>query len=107
MHYHKSRLKYTGSLIEFDYKGMTTRIIDKHGDLKWHGMDYFLSEALRGERVGLKAQGKSRYEVWFGDYLLGVVDEEQETFTPQQEGSSAPRVNKARKKQKAVIREFD
>ena len=107
MHYHKSPLKYTGSLIEFDYKEMTTRIIDKHGDLKWHSMDYFLSEALRGERVGLKDIGKSLYEVWFGDYLLGVVDEEQETFRPQQEGSNTPRVIKARKKQKAAIREFD
>lgn len=70
-------------------------------------MAYFLSEALRGERVGLKAQGKGLYEVRFGDYLLGIVDEKHEKFTPQQEGSGAPRVIKARKKQKAEIREFD
>ena len=107
MHYHKSPLKYTGSLIEFDCKEVTMRIIDKHGDLKWHSMDYFLSEALRGESMGLKDIGKSLYEVWFGDYLLGGVDEEQETFRPQQEGSNTPRIIKARKKQKAAIREFD
>lgn len=107
MHYHKSARKYTGSLIEFDYKDMATRIIDKHGDLKWRSMDYFLSEALRGERVGLKAQGKGLYEVRFGDYMLGLVDEKRGTFTPRQEGREAPRVIRARKKQKAVIREFE
>lgn len=106
-HYKKSTIPYTGSLVDYDYKDMPTRKIDKHGDLKWHSMDYFLSEALRGERVGLKAVGKQRYEVWFGPYLLGVVDEREETFTPQLSKGCKPRIIKARKKQKAYIREFD
>lgn len=82
-HYRRSTRKYTGSLMEFDYKEMTTRKIDKHGDLKWHSMDYFLSEALRGERVGMKSLGKGRYEIWFCEHLLGIVDENEKTFSPQ------------------------
>ena len=74
-HYHKSSRKYKGSLVEIDYGKMPTRIIDSHGDLKWHGVDYFLSEALRGERVGMAKIGEDRYEVWFDVLLLGVLDE--------------------------------
>ena len=45
-HYRKSPRVYTNSLVDYDYGNMPTRKIDKHGDLKWHSMDYFLSEAL-------------------------------------------------------------
>lgn len=85
---------------------MATRKIDKHRDLKWHSMDYFLSEALRGEHVGMKSLGKERYEVWFCEYLLGIVDEGAGTFAPELKKGDKPRVVKARRKQKAVIREF-
>lgn len=105
--YRRSFREYTGSLVEFDYKGLETRKIDKHGDLKWHSMDYFLSEALRGERVGMKSLGKNRYEVWFCEYLLGIVDENEKTFSPALGKGDKPRVIKARYKQKAVIREFE
>lgn len=106
-HYRRSTRKYTGSLMEFDYKEMTTRKIDKHGDLKWHSMDYFLSEALRGERVGMKSLGKGRYEIWFCEHLLGIVDENEKTFSPQLKKGDRPRVVRARPKQKAEIREFE
>lgn len=105
--YRRSFREYTGSLVEFDYKGLETRKIDKHGDLKWHSMDYFLSEALRGERVGMKSLGKNRYEVWFCEYLLGIVDENEKTFSPALGKGDKPQVIKARYKQKAVIREFE
>lgn len=55
--------------MEIDDGKMPTRIIDSHGDLKWHEVDYFLSEALRGKRVGMTKIGEERYEVWF-DVLL-------------------------------------
>lgn len=69
--------------MDYDYGNMPTRKIDKHDDLKWHSMDYFLSEALKGERIGLKIIGKKRYEAWFCEHLLGIIDEETEPFTPQ------------------------
>ena len=46
-HYRKSPRIYSSSLVDYDYGNMPTRKIDKHGDLKWHSMDYFLSEAER------------------------------------------------------------
>lgn len=104
-HYKKSSRVFTGSLVEFDYKSLQTRVIDKHGDLKWHGMDYFLSEALRGERVGLKSVGKRCYEVYFCELLLGIIDEEAETFIPQVPKGGKQRIIRARRKQKAYIKE--
>ena len=77
-HYRRSPRKYMGSLVE----------------------------ALRGERVGMKSLGKGRYEVWFCEYLLGIVDEGAGTFAPELKKGDKPRVVKARRKQKAVIREF-
>ena len=50
-HHRQSSRKYKG--IEIDYGRMPTRLIDSQGDLKWHGVDCFLSEALRGEREGM------------------------------------------------------
>lgn len=72
-----------------------------------HSMDYFLSEALRGERVGMKSLGKGRYEIWFCEHLLGIVDENEKTFSPQLKKGDRPRVVRARPKQKAEIREFE
>ena len=103
-HYRKSPRVYTNSLVDYDYGNMPTRKIDKHGDLKWHSMDYFLSEALRGERIGLKSIGKRRYEAWFCEHLLGIIDEEAETFTPQLAKGSRQRIIQARRKQKAYIK---
>lgn len=58
-HYRKSPRIYTSSLVDYDYGKMPIRKTDEHGDLEWHSMDYFLSEALRGERIGLKSIGKN------------------------------------------------
>ena len=69
-------------------------------------MDYFLSEALRGERIRLKSIGKRRYEAWFCEHLLGIIDEEAETFTPQLAKGCRQRIIQARRKQKAYIKEF-
>ncbi len=105
-HYRKRPRIYTSSLVDYDYGKMPTRRTDKHGDLKWHSMDYFLSEALRGERIGLKGIGKKRYEAWFCEHLPGIIDEGSETFTPQLAKGCKQRTIYARRKQKACIKEF-
>ncbi len=96
----------SGRLVDYDYGNMPTRKIDKHDDLKWHSMDYFLSESLRGERIGLRSIGKKRYEAWFCQHLPGNIDEEAETFTPQLAKGCKQRIIYARRKQKAYIKEF-
>lgn len=107
-HYHKSSRKYKGSLVEIDYGKMATRIIDSHGDLKWHGVDYFLSEALRGERVGMAKIGEECYEVWFDVLLLGILDEGKRVFHPRREekGKEGDLIL-GRARQRAKIREVD
>lgn len=44
----KSTIPYTDSLVDYGCKDMPTRIINQRGGLKWHGMNCFLAEALRG-----------------------------------------------------------
>lgn len=107
-HYHKSSRKYKGSLVEIDYGKMPTRIIGSHGDLKWHGVDYFLSEALRGERVGIAKIGEERYEVWFDVLLLGILDKGKRVFHPRREekGKEGDLIL-GRPRQRAKIREVD
>ena len=56
-----------------------------HGELKWQGVDYFLSEALRGEWVGIAKIGEERYEIWFDGLLLGILDKGKRTFYPRLE----------------------
>ncbi len=105
-HYRKSPRIYTNSIVDCDHGNMPTRKIDKHGDLKWHSMAYFLSEALRGERIGLKSIGKTQFEAWFCEYLLGIIDEEAETFTSRFEKGCKQRIIFAGRKQKAYIKVF-
>lgn len=69
-------------------------------------MDYFLSDVLRGEKIGLKGIGKRRYKAWFYEQLLGIIDEYAETFTPQVTKGCRQRIIHARRKQKAYIKEF-
>ncbi len=69
-------------------------------------MDCFLSEALRGERTGLKSIGKRQYETWFCEHLPGVIDEEAETFTLQLAKGSKRQVIQDGNKQKTYIKEF-
>lgn len=105
--YRRSERAYQASLGRYDYGTLTTRKIDKHGDLKWQGVDYFLSEALRGEEVGLRPLNEHQYEVYFATYKLGVVDTRCETFAPEQKKGAKARFIQGRPQQRPNIREFD
>ncbi len=83
------------------------RIIDKHGDLKWKGVDYFLSEALRGERVGLYPLDDHTYEVRFAEHILGTVDIRAEMFAPRVKAGSKQPYIKGWRVQRAEITEGD
>ncbi len=80
---------------------METRSIDAHGEILWHGMEYFVSEALRGERVGVKELGGGIGEIWFLGYKLGRIDENIEAWIPMQERGTKVRIIKGRERHRA------
>ncbi len=51
------------------------RSVRKSGQMKWGGHDVRVSDALAGERVGLKPQSDGVWEVFFGTMSLGIFDE--------------------------------
>ena len=57
------------------------RRVHKDGDIKMHRKSIFISESLRRETVGLLQTQDDRYELYFGDVLLGEVDTYWKTFT--------------------------
>lgn len=95
-HYCKSRRAYLGDNIEFDYGNLPVRVIDSHGDLVWHALDYFLSESLCGERVAVRDIGNGCHEVLFCEQVLGILDERRQTFAPRLQKGRKPRIIQGR-----------
>jgi len=50
---------------------MSVRSVRQNGSIKWKGRMLFISEALSGERIGLKEVEDDVWDVFLCDYLLG------------------------------------
>lgn len=53
------------------------RRVNIHGQIRWRSKDYFVSETLRGESVGVALNEDGRWNIYFGPALLAVLDERQ------------------------------
>ena len=51
-----------------------TRKVQRDGYIYWHGRLAFVSEVLRGERIGLEPADERYWRVYFGPVWLGVLD---------------------------------
>lgn len=75
--YRKSRRRYPRRLIEPSYEqGLPTRRIKHHGGMKWAGREIFVSNALAGERVGLRPMPDGNWKVVYGVFELGIMSPE-------------------------------
>lgn len=54
--------------------GVSIRMIDKRGLMRWHCDRVFLSRVLAGEPVGLLETEAAFYEIYYGPILLGWYD---------------------------------
>ena len=52
---------------------MTVRRVRHGGDIKWRGTLVFVSEALRGEPLGLEEVATGCWHVHFGPLTLGCL----------------------------------
>jgi transposase InsO family protein len=51
------------------------RMVRKSGQMKWRGFDVRLSDALRGQEIGLKPIGEAKWAVYFEEFEIGTFDE--------------------------------
>ncbi len=76
--YRPSSRPYPAKMPEPDYPGhFEVRSVRPNGEIKWQGEFLFLSEALRGERVGLEESADGVWTVYFGAVPLARFDEEE------------------------------
>ncbi len=74
--YHPSTRPYPRKLAELEYPAeYEVRLVRKNGSIKWHGQSVFVSEALRGQHLGLEPSGGGTFAVHFGPLRLGVFHE--------------------------------
>lgn len=78
--YRDSARRYHGAEVQLSYPGMTTRLVDKNGNLNWKKQKVFLTGSLAGWNVGLQGAENGQLEVWFGRLLLGHFDPRERTF---------------------------
>ena len=75
--YRPSPRPYPAKMPEPEYPGhFEVRSVRLNGEIKWQGELLFVSEALRGERVGLEETGDGVWTVYFSAVRLARFDEQ-------------------------------
>ena len=80
--YEPSKRKWEGTPDQLDYEGIMTRRVMGTGQIRFENQLIFLSTALRGWDVGLKALKDGTLEVYFARLLLGHLEPETASFIP-------------------------
>jgi len=80
--YEHSKKRWEGSPEQLDYEGLMTRRVNKTGQIRVENQLIFLSTALHGWDVGLKALRDGTLEVYFARLLLGHLQPDTASFTP-------------------------
>jgi putative transposase len=76
--YRPSPRPYPAKMPEPEYPGhFEVRSVRLNGEIKWQGELLFVSEALRGERVGLEETGDGVWTVYFAAVPLARFDEQE------------------------------
>ena len=75
-HYGPSFRSYPNRVDSPEYEvGVTVRRVRSNGEIRWKGDKIYLSEALRGEPIGLLAQDDRYWAVRFGPLEIGLLDD--------------------------------
>ena len=89
--YVKSTRAWQGTPTELDYKGLSKRRVNRVGCISYEDEHYFLSTALAGWDLGLKAIPHGKLEVYFGALLLGHLEPASASFCGiQSQAGAAP-----------------
>lgn len=55
--------------------GVTVRRVRSNGQIRWNGQMIYISEALRGEPIGLLPHDDRHRTIQFGPFVIGMLDE--------------------------------
>ncbi len=74
--YRPSLRSYSGQVSAPEYEvGVTVRRVRTKGEIKWRGDKIYLSEALRGEPVGLLQRDDRYWHISYGPLVIGLLDD--------------------------------
>ena len=74
--YSPSSRSYPGRVSAPDYEvGVMVRKVRTNGEIKWRGNKIYLSEALRGEPVGLSPKDDRYWTIRYGPLVIGLLDD--------------------------------
>jgi putative transposase len=80
--YHPVSRPFPESLPELDYEArFETRLVDTSGMIRWRGASIFIGHPFAGQRIGLEPIDYALWNVHFGRFVVGVLDEKQSLFT--------------------------
>lgn len=80
--YEPSVRKWTGTPEQLTYPGMSARRVNQIGQISHEGNRVFISMALAGWDVGLRARGEGTLEVHFARLALGLLEPASAAFIP-------------------------
>ena len=72
---HRSASILTASATRSTEPGVTVRRVRGNGAIKWKGNLIYVSEALKGEPIGLVQQDEHVWTIQFGSLLIGALDD--------------------------------
>jgi len=82
--YVPSHRKYTGQTPEIDYPSdYEVRKVSNLGFIKYNNQSFFITSALKEYMVGLKTVDTHRLAVYFTQVLLGILDLNTLSFSPE------------------------
>lgn len=87
--YQPSPRSFQGTPADLVYPGMLTRRVHHTGTICLHHRDYPLSCALAGWSVGLMPTSQTRYQVYFAELPIGLLDVNDNAFFPSSGGGEA------------------
>ncbi len=74
-HYYVSPRAYDPREPDYEYPAhLDVRKVSNRGYVRWNGKQFFLSEALALEYVGIEVTEQKSVKLWFSDVELGVTD---------------------------------
>lgn len=81
--YARSERRMPRRLVDYQYpEGFLLRRISQHGQIKWHRKQYFVSETLRRQTVGLQLNEVGSWDLYFGPVHLAELDDVQGVLKP-------------------------